>query len=84
MNVVNVNSFEEKLREAEARLGIKQGMGVPVLFERSSDTAGKLLASLIVAGLLLSALSRGKGLRSPLSMDSFVSQFLFIFTIFFS
>lgn len=76
MNVVDVNKFEEKLRGAEARLGIKPGLGVPVLFERSSDTAGKLLASLIVAGLLLSALSRGKGLRAPLSMDSFVSLHL--------
>jgi len=77
MNVVDVNKFEEKLREAESRLNIKPGLGVPVIFERGSDSAGKLLASLIVAGLLLSALSRGKGLRSPLSMDSFVSLILF-------
>ncbi|KAJ9575627.1 hypothetical protein L9F63_007561, partial [Diploptera punctata] len=70
MNIVDMKRFEEKLREAERNLGIKVDGGVPVMYERSSDTAGKLLASLIVVGLLLSLLSRSKGIRPPISMDS--------------
>nr|CAD7203568.1 unnamed protein product [Timema douglasi] len=76
MNIVDINRFEEKLREAEKRLGITVDKGVPIIYERSSDTAGKLLASLIVVGLVLSLLSRSKSIRPPLSMDSFVRKHL--------
>ncbi|GLH05191.1 Transitional endoplasmic reticulum ATPase TER94 [Gryllus bimaculatus] len=71
MIIVDINRFEEKLREAETSLGIRADGGVPVIIERSSDTAGKLLASLIVVGLLLSLLSRSRSIRPPLSMDTF-------------
>ncbi|XP_067004008.2 mitochondrial inner membrane m-AAA protease component paraplegin [Anabrus simplex] len=71
MIIVDINRFEEKLREAEQRLGIKAENGVPVIYERSSDTAGKLLASLIVVGILLSLLSRSRSIRPPISMDTF-------------
>nr|CAD7454208.1 unnamed protein product [Timema tahoe] len=76
MNIVDINRFEEKLREAEKRLGITVDKGVPIIYERSSDTAGKLLASLIVVGLILSLLSRSKSIRPPISMDSFVRKHL--------
>lgn len=71
MNIVDIKRFEEKLREAERNLGIKVDNGVPIIYERSSDTAGKLLASLIVVGLLLSLLSRSRSIRPPISMDTF-------------
>ncbi|KAF4519131.1 hypothetical protein B566_EDAN007404 [Ephemera danica] len=71
MNIVDMNKFEEKLRAAEKRLGIRAENGVPVVYERNSDTAGKLLASLIVVALLLSLLSRSKSIRQPMSMDPF-------------
>nr|CAD7596337.1 unnamed protein product [Timema genevievae] len=74
MNIVDINRFEEKLREAEKRLGITVDKGVPIIYERSSDTAGKLLASLIVVGLILSLLSRSKSIRPPISMDSFTQM----------
>lgn len=70
MNVVDINRFEDKLREAERRLGIQDG--VPVVFERGSDTTGKLLISLLVVGILLSLLARSKSIRPPISMDTFV------------
>lgn len=73
MNVVDVNKFEDKLREAERRLGIPDG--VPVIYERSTDTAGKLLISLLFVALLISLLARSKSIRPPLSMDSFVSSY---------
>lgn len=72
MNIVDMKRFEEKLREAERNLGLTVDNGVPIIYERSSDTAGKLLASLIVVGLLLSVLSRSKSIRPPISMDTFV------------
>ncbi|XP_059472586.1 paraplegin-like [Neocloeon triangulifer] len=71
MNIVDTNKFEEKLRAAEQRLGINSENGVPVIYERNSDTAGKLLASLIVVALLLSLLSRSKTLKTPTNMDPF-------------
>lgn len=71
MNIVDMKKFEEKLREAEARLGVSPGDGVPVIYERGSDAAGKLLASLIVAGILLSLFSRARTMRPPISMDTF-------------
>ncbi|XP_018565849.1 paraplegin [Anoplophora glabripennis] len=69
MNVVDVNKFEDKLREAERRLGIQDG--VPVIYERSTDTAGKLLISLLVVAILISMLARSKSIRPPISMDTF-------------
>ncbi|XP_060535488.1 paraplegin [Cylas formicarius] len=69
MNVVDIEKFEDKLREAERRLGIKEG--VPVIYERGTDSAGKLLISLLVVALLISLLTRSKSIRPPLSMDTF-------------
>ena len=74
MNIVDMKKFEEKLRAAEARLGVAPGDGVPVIYERGSDAAGKLLVSLIVAGILLSLFSRARTMRPPISMDTFVRK----------
>ncbi|KAI4469499.1 atp-dependent protease [Holotrichia oblita] len=72
MNVVDVQKFEDKLREAERRLGIKDG--VPVVYERGGDSAGKLILSLFIVGLLLSIIVRSRNLRPPISMDSFTQM----------
>lgn len=77
MNVVDVYKFEDKLREAERRLGIQDG--VPIIYERSTDTAGKLLISLLVVAILISMLARSKSIRPPISMDTFVSNNIYIF-----
>lgn len=71
MNIVDMAKFEEKLRAAEKQLGIGPGGGVQIVYERGSDTAGKLLASIIIASVLLSILSRARTVKSPLSMDRF-------------
>ena len=75
MNIVDIHKFEDKLRAAEERLGISSGQGIPVVYERGSDTAGRLLAFLVAGAVVVSLLSRMKGFRSPISMDSFVSTF---------
>ncbi|GJQ87160.1 hypothetical protein Trydic_g12516 [Trypoxylus dichotomus] len=72
MNVVDVQKFEDKLREAERRLGIKDG--VPVVYERGGDSAGKLILSLFIVGLLLSIIARSRSFRPPISMDSFTQM----------
>ncbi|KAH0808191.1 hypothetical protein GEV33_014600 [Tenebrio molitor] len=69
MNVVDVNKFEDKLREAERRLGIQDG--IPITYERGTDTAGKLLISLLIVAILISLLARSKSIRPPISMDTF-------------
>jgi hypothetical protein len=46
------------------------------VYQRDADTAGKMLGLLIVLAIVASILSRMKGFRSPISMDSFVSLFL--------
>ena len=80
MNIVDMGKFEEKLREAEKHLGINPGGGVHVVYERGSDTAGKILASIIVASVIISLLSRARAVKSPLSMDMFVSNFILFFS----
>ncbi len=76
-----MSKFEAKLRQAEERLGIPQDRRVPVIYERSSDTAGKLLASILIVGLLLALLTRTKAFKSPISMDSFVRKNRFLYTL---
>lgn len=72
MNIVDTNKFEDKLRAAEQRLGIPVGQGVPIVYERNTDAAGRLLTTLIAAAIVISLISRTKGFKSPISMDSFV------------
>ncbi|KAH8281321.1 hypothetical protein KR018_009616 [Drosophila ironensis] len=69
MAVADANKFEEKLREVEKRLGIKEG--VPVTYDRQTDTTGRILMLLLVCALLMSIATRMKSMKSPLSMDSF-------------
>lgn len=74
MNIVDMKKFEEKLREAEERLGVGQDGRVPVIYERGTDMAGKLLVSLILAAILLSILNRARTMKGgPMSFDYFVS-----------
>lgn len=69
MNIVDLQHFEERLRESESRLGIRADQGIPVVYERSGDTAGKLLASIIVVAIIVSLLSRNMNIRGPLGIE---------------
>jgi len=74
MNIADLERFEQKLREAETKLGIKPGHGVPVVYDRSLN-APELILFLFLAGLLaLAYFGRSKGgSKSPISLDMFVS-----------
>ncbi|TDG41839.1 hypothetical protein AWZ03_011729 [Drosophila navojoa] len=69
MAVADANKFEEKLRMVEKRLGITDG--VPVTYDRQTDTTGRILMLLLFCALLMSIATRMKSMKSPLSMDSF-------------
>lgn len=71
MAVADTAKFEQKLREVEKRLGVVDG--VTITYDRHSDLAPKIIATLLVAAVLFSLFSRMKGMKSPISMDSFVS-----------
>ncbi|XP_055586320.1 paraplegin [Uranotaenia lowii] len=72
MAVADVNKFEEKLRRVEKQLGIKDG--VSVQFERSGDVSGRILFTLVATGVIIALLSRMRGIRGPISMDSFTQM----------
>ncbi|XP_052873650.1 paraplegin [Anopheles cruzii] len=72
MAVADVNKFEEKLRLVEERLGVAEG--VAVLFERSGDVSGRILFTLFATGIIIALLSRIRGGRGPISMDSFTQM----------
>ncbi len=69
---VDIEKFENKLRTAEASLGIKAGHGVPIVYERGEDALSKFLTALILGGILLSLFSRGKGFKAPSIADALV------------
>ncbi|XP_068159063.1 mitochondrial inner membrane m-AAA protease component paraplegin [Drosophila tropicalis] len=69
MAVADANKFEEKLRQVEKRLGITDG--VPVTYDRQTDTTGRILMLLLFCALMVSIATRMKSMKSPLSMDSF-------------
>ncbi|EAA06300.5 AGAP000560-PA [Anopheles gambiae str. PEST] len=72
MAVADVNKFEEKLRSVEQRLGVTDG--VSVQFERSGDVSGRILFTLFATGVIIALLSRIRGGRGPISMDSFTQM----------
>lgn len=71
MAIADSAKFENKLRDAERRLHIKDL--VPVTYERNSDIASRILIPLILFAIIFSLANRAGGGKSPLGMDTFVS-----------
>lgn len=78
MAVADVTKFEEKLRDVEKKLGVSEH--VTVSFERTSELGGKILFSLVATAVIIALLSRMKGFKGPISMDSFVNK-IFIYIV---
>ncbi|XP_037934109.1 paraplegin [Teleopsis dalmanni] len=72
MAIPDPTKFEEKLREVERRLGISEG--VAITYDRQSDVTGRILILLLFFGLLMAIASRLRGVKSPLSMDTFTQM----------
>lgn len=74
MNIVNVPSFEKKLRQAEAELGVKSGQSVQLIYERNHESVGLALLSLLALALLVSFLFKSSSIsKGPLNTNLFVS-----------
>lgn len=65
---IDTSRFEEKLRDVEKRLGVRDG--VSISFDRGGDLAGKILFSLVSFVVVMALLSKLRGVKGPLSMDS--------------
>ncbi|KAG8197552.1 hypothetical protein JTE90_007288 [Oedothorax gibbosus] len=71
MKIADIEKFEEKLREVEKNFGIVIGNGVPVIYERSQESAWLLLLSLIAVSLMIMMLFRNVQIKTPQTMDFF-------------
>lgn len=71
MAIPESDKFEEKLREVERKMAIKDS--VNVTYERQSDLVGRILFSLVATGVIIALFSRMRGMKGPLNMDVFVS-----------
>lgn len=66
---IDTTRFEEKLRDTEKKLGVRDS--VSISFDRGGDLAGRILFSLVSLVVIMALLSKVKGFKGPLSMDSF-------------
>lgn len=71
MAVADTAKFEQKLREVERQLGVKEG--VTISYDRHSDLLSKIVLTMVLTAIVFALLTRMKGMKSPISMDSFVS-----------
>lgn len=55
--------LEDRIREAEAKLGINPGEGVSVRYERHTENVSRIFFVLLVIGLLYALFKTGKNLR---------------------
>lgn len=73
MNILDIESFEKKLREAEKNLGIKPENRVPVIYERNQENAWIILIALIALSLISLMMLKSSNIKSIQPMDFFVS-----------
>ncbi|XP_061382333.1 paraplegin isoform X2 [Danaus plexippus] len=69
MNVGDIHRFEEKLRETELSLGVKEG--VRVIYDRNGSVAGKIITSLLIAAIIMSFLYSTKSMRMNINLGGF-------------
>ncbi|XP_037978017.2 paraplegin [Plutella xylostella] len=68
MNVGDIQRFEEKLREVEQQLGVKEG--VRVIYDRNGSVAGKIITTLLIGAVILSFLYSTKS-RMNINLGGF-------------
>lgn len=73
MNIVNIDSFEKKLREAERRLGIRPEDQVTIVYERRQESTWLLLFSLVAVALTMMVMFRSGQIKLQSPTDMFVS-----------
>ncbi|CAF4744376.1 unnamed protein product [Pieris macdunnoughi] len=69
MNVGDIHRFEEKLRETEQSLGVKEG--VRVIYDRNGSVAGKVITTLLITAVILSFLYSTKSMKMNINLGGF-------------
>ncbi|XP_052752497.1 paraplegin [Galleria mellonella] len=69
MNVGDIHRFEEKLRETEKNLGVKEG--VRVIYDRNGSVAAKFFTTLLIAAVILSFLYSTKSMKMNINIGGF-------------
>lgn len=69
MNVGDMHRFEEKLRETEKSLGVKEG--VRVIYDRNGSVAGKVITTLLIGAVILSFLYSTRSMKMNINMGGF-------------
>ena len=69
---IDTTRFEDKLRDVEKRLGVRDS--VAISFDRGGDLAGRILFSLVSLVVIMALLSKLRGFKGPISMDSFTQM----------
>lgn len=69
MNVGDIHRFEEKLRETEHSLGVKEG--VRVIYDRNGSVAGKVITTLLIGAVILSFLYSAKSMKMNINLGGF-------------
>nr|XP_027195691.1 paraplegin-like isoform X2 [Dermatophagoides pteronyssinus] len=70
MNIVDVKKFESKLREAEAKLGIRSDQSVQIIYERNQENVWFALLSLLVLGAIVSMFMRNSSMSKSQMIGS--------------
>ncbi|KAG6449168.1 hypothetical protein O3G_MSEX005890 [Manduca sexta] len=66
MNVGDMHRFEEKLRETEKNLGVKEG--VRIIYDRNGSVAGKVITTLLIGAVILSFLYSTKSMKMNINI----------------
>ncbi|XP_072931358.1 mitochondrial inner membrane m-AAA protease component paraplegin [Epargyreus clarus] len=69
MNVGDIHRFEEKLRETEKNLGVKEG--VRVIYDRNGGVAAKVITTLLLGAVILSFLYSTKSMKMNINLGGF-------------
>ncbi|KPI92022.1 Paraplegin [Papilio xuthus] len=66
MNIGDIQRFEEKLRNIEKSLGVKE-----VIYDRNGGLASKVITTLLIAALVISLLYSSKNMRMNINLGGF-------------
>lgn len=69
MNVGDIHRFEEKLRETEKSLNVKEG--VRVIYDRNVVATGKVLTALLIGAIIISLLYSSSNMKMNINLGGF-------------
>lgn len=64
LGLQNIDDLEDRIRAAEAKLGIAAGEGLPIKYERSTESLAGLFGTVLLLVMLGLLFAGGRNLRS--------------------